>query len=275
MALTQTGKLYTWGLASDGRLGTRKLIGAQTTDKNEHTCIPQQIQFTDESVDTIQAMGQIAYCQVHSIKNAGQPALYLWGKIPAGLNMETYSQVNVIPEEFHALKPYNFSSVSIQQDFAIGLSHAVVVIFELPGKENGNYGPANGGTEFEVLAIPNFDGGVMSTLDDMLVIIDKIKCQDVNIMDDFNVPWIALDQLVVPKVLKKKRKLPGMQTGSDGSEEEEEEDVREDDDEEEEEAEEPSESSKGSEDEDGSEKKSDEDNEDGTESSVQSKRKKT
>lgn len=97
LALTQSGRLYCWGLASDGRLGLRKISGKQVTDKSEHTCIPQLLNFTNGNVESIYACGQIAYCDVNSIVPAGQPgagtmkpAIYLWGKIPRGLNMKLY-----------------------------------------------------------------------------------------------------------------------------------------------------------------------------------------
>lgn len=71
--------------------------------------------------------------------------IYIWGQIPKGLNMEMHSQTNLIPREFTVIQPYNFSSIHINTDFAIGVSHAVKVTFELPNNE-GNYGA--GGKEF-------------------------------------------------------------------------------------------------------------------------------
>lgn len=119
---------------------------------------------------------------------------YIWGRIPRGLNLEMHSLTNDVPTEFNSLKPYNFSDLHIHKDFAIGVSHAAKITFEIPGGE-GNYGAQAGGQEFEVLAIPCLDGNEMETLEDFSEIAQKVKCQDVEIMDDFNVPWLALQDI--------------------------------------------------------------------------------
>ena len=38
LALTQSGKLYSWGLSNEGRLGTRRVTKQKVLDKNSYTC---------------------------------------------------------------------------------------------------------------------------------------------------------------------------------------------------------------------------------------------
>jgi len=197
-ALTQSGKLYTWGLASDGRLGVRKATGLKVTDKSSHTSVPQQLQFTTDSIDAVHACGPLAYCEVTGMVPDGEPgagtvstSIYIWGSIPRGLNMRMNSQINAVPQEFQELKPYNFSQVYINHDFALGISHAVRLTFELPN-EAGEYGGDKEGTaEFSVLAIPTLDGQQTASVDSLTEIISQIKGAPVSVINDFDVPWVT------------------------------------------------------------------------------------
>ena len=163
IALTQSGKVYSWGLANDGRLGVRRPTAMQILDKNKYTYHPQLLQFTTDTVENISACGQMAYCTVNQIIPVGKPGantmaqtMFIWGKIQRGLNMQMNSQTNDIPHEFNEVKPYNFSSLVINNDFAIGVSHAAKITFEIPNSE-GKYGIQAGGIEIEVLAVPCLD----------------------------------------------------------------------------------------------------------------------
>lgn len=192
--------------------------------------------------------------------------------------MEMHSQTIIIPQEFEAIKPYDFSKLYIHKDFAIGVSNAAKIIFEFPNNE-GNYGPLIGGLEFSILAIPTLDGNEINSLDRFMEVAQKVKCQDVEIMDDFNIPWIALQEIPFPKVPKKKVKKPdqlGQPEGSDESDEEEEDEEQQDEEDEASgEQEEASESSdqEGSDGSDGSDKGSDDDDDD--QGSNSSKKKKS
>ena len=70
MVLTQSGKVYTWGLANDGRLGLgAKLYADETRDYCKFTAVPQQIPFAKSMhVDSVNAAGCIAYAQVTNLK---------------------------------------------------------------------------------------------------------------------------------------------------------------------------------------------------------------
>ena len=46
--------------------------------------------------------------------------------------MEIHDKVNVVPEELTAINSYEFSQIKLKNDFAIGVSHAVKITFELP-----------------------------------------------------------------------------------------------------------------------------------------------
>ena len=71
------------------------------------------------------------------------------------------------------IRPYNFSSLHINTDYAIGVSHACKITFELCNE--GSYGAAHGAIEFDILAIPTLDGNNTSSLDRLQEIISKIK----------------------------------------------------------------------------------------------------
>ena len=74
------------------------------------------------------------------------------------------------------------------------------------------------------MAIPNLDGNETADYDMLLKHLSQIIHQDIEVMDDFNVPWIAIQDLLLPKVTKpKKKKKPSGGSGSEESEEEEEE----------------------------------------------------
>lgn len=78
--------------------------------------------------------------------------------------METHAQINIIPEKFTEIQKYNFSTVNIRHDYAIGVSHAVKVTFEVTSSD-GKYGVENGGQQFEILCIPNLDGNETDSMD--------------------------------------------------------------------------------------------------------------
>lgn len=79
------------------------------------------------------------------------------------------NKINDVPIDFDALKPYNFSDLHINKDFAIGVSHAAKITFEIANGE-GSFGVSSGGQEIEILAIPVIDGNEIELLDDFLEI---------------------------------------------------------------------------------------------------------
>jgi hypothetical protein len=81
--------------------------------------------------------------------------------------MKMHSTVHAVPQVFEELQTYNFSQLELQNDYAIGLSHAVKLTFGLPNEE-GKYGAAEeGAVEFSILAIPCFDGEAVSSMEDL------------------------------------------------------------------------------------------------------------
>lgn len=160
----------------------------------------------------------------------------MWGHIPRGLAMKMHPQTNIVPQLFEELKPYSFSSVQINKDFAFGVGHAVRITFELPN-ESDEYGPdKDGAKDFAMLAIPVFDNHHVKTLDDLGERIRSIKSSDVTIVNDFDVPWVTQTKVHFPKVGKKKVKK--VNAGGDDSEEEEDEEDEDEDEQEEEDEEE-------------------------------------
>jgi hypothetical protein len=117
--LTQSGKLYSWGLFDDGRLGVRKAFGGvMHNNKNSFTYEPQRVQFTDDHIEEIHADGSIAYCKVSGIndlekfdipkdkKEAGSiysNRTYIWGKVPKGLKMNRQASVFPVPQLFNEI----------------------------------------------------------------------------------------------------------------------------------------------------------------------------
>ena len=65
--MTQSGKIYTWGLANEGRLGTRRVKNLKISGKNSYSYQPQKIQFTNDNIDKIHASGSMAYCEATQI----------------------------------------------------------------------------------------------------------------------------------------------------------------------------------------------------------------
>lgn len=181
--------------------------------------------------------------------------------------MTTEAQVNLVPKVFREVAPYNFSRIFIQNDFALGVGHAIKLTFSLPNEE-GQYGKDKEGTvQFEVLAIPTYDGSMIASVDDLNEHISKIRDAEVQVMNDFDVPWVQQTKQKFPKVPKRRVRKQRADDESEDDEEEEEDDEddeeEEDDDEEEEDKDSNTDSGDGS---DKSEKKekegSDEDDDD-------------
>ena len=98
--LTQSGKLYSWGLMDVGRLGIKRPFGGiMHSDKNSFTSIPQRVNFTGDLIEDINASGSVAYCKVSGINDLAEMDIpqakkeagsvysyrtYMWGKIPKG-----------------------------------------------------------------------------------------------------------------------------------------------------------------------------------------------
>lgn len=150
MALTQSGKLYTWGLIDDGRLGVRKPYGGTLlTSKNEYTPEPQMLTFTDDHIEEISASGSVGYCKVTGVndllkqgipeeqqKSSMVTRVFLWGHVGKGVNLSKQAHTHYVPTQFKEIQPYLFSSLSIQQDFAIGIGHSIKLTIKVPSTEN-------------------------------------------------------------------------------------------------------------------------------------------
>lgn len=93
--LTQNGKLYTWGLANDGRLGLGdNIIGSEERNYRKFTAVPQRIMFSNSiHIDSVHASGCIAYAQVTNLKNDTTLTVmdqdtFVWGAFSHGVNMK-------------------------------------------------------------------------------------------------------------------------------------------------------------------------------------------
>jgi len=101
--------------------------------------VPQLVNFTEDHIDSIGASGSMAYCQVSGQSDLDKLDLsvrfntrtYVWGKCLKGVTMEREDKVFTTPQVFKGLQKYNFSTVSLQEDFALGVGHAVSLRFEL------------------------------------------------------------------------------------------------------------------------------------------------
>ena len=134
LALTQSGKLYSWGHFEDGRLGITKIKGPTLiSENNKYTYQPQLINFTQDHIDSIGAAGALAYCSVSGtsdlksldLSDVFSTRTYLWGKVTKGLAMDTHDHAFNVPSVFKQIQSYQFSNQFIQHDFAIGIGHSV------------------------------------------------------------------------------------------------------------------------------------------------------
>ena len=75
-----------------------------------------------------------------------------------------------------------------------------------------------------ILAIPVFDGTIVKTMDELADIVKNIKTSPLSIMNDFDVPWVALGHPKFPRVNKKKLKKLVLAAGDKGGDDESEED---------------------------------------------------
>lgn len=131
---------------------------------------------------------------------------------------------------------YSFSQLKIHNDFAIGIGHALKVTFQIPNEQNDYDLKQTGAKEFFAICIPNYDHHLINSLDDIIGLIDKIKEIKLDVMNDFDVPWVGLVNPKFPKVPKRKaRKAMRSDGESEENSEDEEEDSDENEDEEEEE----------------------------------------
>ena len=111
LALTLSGKLYTWGLIDDGRLGVRKAFEIQEEGKSTCTHHPQRVQFTEDKIQSIAASEGMAICRVKGTADLTKLELgphyatrsYIWGKVPKGVNLQLHDTVHHAPVLFREL----------------------------------------------------------------------------------------------------------------------------------------------------------------------------
>ena len=106
-------------------------------------------------------------------------------------------------------KPVGFSRIFIQNDFALGVGHGIKLTFELPN-EDGDYGKdKEGTTQFDVLAIPTYDGSLVHSVDglnELESFKERLRNVEVQVLDDFDVRWVQPNKSKFPKVPKRKIK---------------------------------------------------------------------
>lgn len=58
--------------------------------------------------------------------------------------------------------------------------------------------------DIEVLAVPTYDGHLITCMDDLFDQISTINDTPLTIMNDFDVPWVQQTRVRFPKIPKKK-----------------------------------------------------------------------
>jgi hypothetical protein len=158
--------------------------------------------------------------------------VYLWGRVEKGVQMSKPSYTHLVPTQFKEVQPYHFSSICIQQDFALGIGHSVKLAIQVPPLENTLDQSTVGSVE--LLAIPVYDGFAIQTFDDLIEVVGKLDDVPITLLNDFDVPWVQQSQIKMARVPRKKVHA-AKQNEEDDEDDEEEKDEDEEEDEEEEE----------------------------------------
>ena len=112
LALTMGGRIFAWGLQADGRLGTGKVHKAGFATVPEPVVFPEDNAKTTKNIESLHSRGALSYALVSTIKSDGSSKVgdqtYLWGKVPAGLNMKLHGQTLATPEVLEEIAPYSF-----------------------------------------------------------------------------------------------------------------------------------------------------------------------
>ena len=235
--LTQSNKIYAWGLANEGRLGVEKVVALNRMDHSLFTAVPQVVKLPpDVRVDNIKAVDRFTYAEATIVGNdAGlgvtQATVYAWGTMPPGLAMMRNEQLFKKPTVLEQFAPYNFSKIKISSNVAFGVGHGVNITFGIPNEQQ----PEGPRKEVTVLALPIIDKFVTKSTDDLSDALDRLKDMNVVVVNDFDVPLITQGKYPMARVQKKKPKKVLMTVGGDPADEpnegeENEEDEDEDDD---------------------------------------------
>ena len=102
----------------------------------EPVVFPEDYAKTTKNIESLHSRGALSYALVSTIKSDGSSKVgdqtYLWGKVPAGLNMKLHSQTLATPEVLEEIAPYSFGQLMMETDFALGVGSAVKLVFQLP-----------------------------------------------------------------------------------------------------------------------------------------------
>lgn len=213
VVLTSNNKLYSWGLANEGRLGVEKLVAKNQIDHSFFTAQPQNIKLpSDVRIDRIESIDMFTYAEaticsgdVEGALGVEQRTTYAWGTMPIGLDMRRKPSCFKKPTELELYAPYNFSKIKMSNNVAFGVSHGVSITFAVPNEEKPEQPPA----ETTVLAIPVLEPISTKNTDDLHDALTELTELEVMVVNDFDVPWVTEKKMKMARVHKKKvRKIP-------------------------------------------------------------------
>ena len=119
----------------------------------------------------------------------------------------------------------------------MGLSHAVKLSFKIPEEptEQKSKDLPKEPKELSMLAIPVLDNVVVKDIDTLAEHLTKLNEREVEVVNDFDIPWVVQSMCKFSKVSKKKPKklviMPGDKEEEEGSEQEGSEESEEEEDE--------------------------------------------
>ena len=85
------------------------------------------------------------------------------------------------------------------------MGHSVKLSFSISDPKD-DYGAAQNVTskDIEVLAVPTYDGHLITCMDDLYDQIATMNDTPLTLMNDFDVPWVQQSRVRFPKIPKKK-----------------------------------------------------------------------
>ena len=160
---------------------------------------------------------------VYALSKAGE--YFYWGMNHSGLALKSSKSIFDIPQSLPSLSYYGFSDMITSADHTLALGSSVKLSFTFKDMPDSH--------PFTIHALHIFDERTFPEgrleLESSLT---RIQMEDVEFLNDFDVPYISLKGIKYPKLKKLKRKRREAKRDDDDDDDEEEEEEEEDDDDE-------------------------------------------
>ena len=188
-------------------------------------------------------------CYAYSAKGK----IFTWGFMPKGLSLECYDMTVDLPEKNKKLAGFSFRDITLSEDSATAISRSVLLTFTIPDIEDQQEDDESSQLQYSrsmtkknqlgddqetvisIHAIPVYDGSLVKSENDLAEYLQDNGDLTVELVNDFELPWIQRKASNYPKYKNTRKKKPadGEEDSAEEIDENEEEDQAEDEEEEE------------------------------------------